>query len=162
MCVCVLLVCCCVCLRTHGLSAALMRLQHPCALSGEQCSGALQSPTEAEWKLVRERCLIDERVTYDSTVICKRHADEWLHWYKPARCAACPNPLSASGSMPCPEWMREQLGAHHGTFVHVRPCYKAAVARRRRQTTDTQPMEVEQENISPPQNFQLDVRQHTN
>jgi hypothetical protein len=126
-------------------------LQHPCALRGEQCSGALQSLTEEEWELVRGRCTIDERVVYDSAVICKHHVNEWLHRYKPSRCAACPNPLSSSGSMPCPDWMREQLGANHGTAVHVRPCYKAAVAAKKQQTADSRPMEVEQENIFPSQ-----------
>jgi len=107
----------------------------------------MQSLTEAEWELVRGRSAIDERVVYDSAVMCKRHVNEWLRRYKPTRCAACPNPLSSSGSMPCPDWMREQLGAQQGAAVHVRPCYKAAVAARKRQTADTQPMEVEQENI---------------
>jgi len=159
--VCVLLVCCAVCSRTHGLPAVLMRMQHPCALSSEQCSGALQSLTEEKWELVRGRCATDERVTYDAAVICKRHADEWLHWYKPTRCAACPRPLSSSARMPCPEWMREQLGAPHGAFVHVRPCYLEAVAAKKQQTADTQPMEVEQENELPNKTFQLDVSQHT-
>ncbi len=128
-----------------------MRMQHPCALSSEQCSRALQSLTEEEWELVRGRCAIDERVTYDAAVICKRHADEWLHWYKPTRCAACPNPLSSSAWRPCPEWMREQLGAQQGAFVHERPCYKAAVAAKKQLAADTQPMEVEQGNIFPSQ-----------
>jgi hypothetical protein len=156
-CVYVLLVCCAVCLCTHGLSTVLMCVQHPCALSGEQCSGALQSLTKAEWKLVRGRCAIDERATFDSAVICKRHSDEWLHWYKPQRCAACPQPLSSSGSMPCPEWLREQLGAHHGAFVHKRSCYETALAAKKQHAADTQPMVVEQENIPPQPTFHIDV-----
>jgi len=135
-----------------------MRLQHPCALGGEQCSGALQSLTEEEWELVRGRCAIDERVVYDSAVMCKRHVNEWLHRYKPTRCAACPQPLSSSGSMPCPDWMREQLGAHHGAFVHKRPCYERALAAKKQQTVNTQPMEVEQENNPPQPTFHIDVR----
>jgi hypothetical protein len=159
--VCVLFVCCAVCSRTHGLFAVLMRMQHPCALGGEQCGGALQSLKEEEWELVRGRCAIDERVVYDSAAICKRHVDEWLHWYKPTRCAACPRPLSSSARRPCPEWMREQLGAQHGAFVHERPCYKAAVEAKKRQAADPQPMEVEQENRPPQPTFQIDVSQHT-
>ena len=135
-------------------------LQRPCALSSEQCSGALQSITEEEWRLVRERCTIDERVTYDAAVICKRHADEWLHRYKPKRCAACPMPLSSSARMPCPEWMREKLGAQHGAFVHVRPCYLEAVTAKKQQTAGTQPMEVEPETISPSQFYPLTSVSH--
>ena len=106
---------------------------------------------------MRGRCTIDQRAIHDSAVICKRHADEWLHRYQPTRCAACPRPLSSSGSMPCPEWMREQLAAQHGASVHVRPCYKAAVAAKKQQAADTQPMEVEPENNPPPPTFQIDV-----
>jgi hypothetical protein len=115
----------------------------------------MQSLTEEEWKLVRGRCTIDERVVYDSAVICKRHADEWLHWYKPTRCAACPQPLSSSACRSCPEWMREKLGTHHGAFVHVRPCYRATVAVQKRQTANTQPMEVETEDNFPSQSSPL-------
>ena len=130
-------------------------LQHPCALGGEQCGGALQSLTEEEWELVRGRCAIDERVTYYSAVICKRHVNEWLHRYKPTQCAACPHPLSSSGSMPCPDWLREKLGSHRGAFVHKRPCYEKALAAKKQQAADTQPMEVEPEDILSPQSCPL-------
>lgn len=56
--------------------------------------------------------------------------------------------------------MREQLGAQHGTFVHKRPCYEKALAAKKQQAADTQPMEVEQENNPPPPSFHNDVRQH--
>ncbi len=156
-CVCVLLVRRAVCCVMDGICCAWMRLQHPCALGGEQCGGALQSLTEEEWELVRGRCAIEARPSYDSAVICKRHVNEWLHRYKPTRCAACPRPLSSSARMPCPEWMRKQLGAHHGAFVHVRPCYLEAVAAKKEQAADTQPMAVEQENSPPQPTFHIDV-----
>ena len=104
---------------------------------------------------MRGRCAIDERVVYDSAVICKRHVDEWLHWYKPTQCAACPQPLSSSGSMPCPEWMREQLAAQHGAAVHERPCYENALAAKKQQAADTQPTEVEPEDMFPSQSCPL-------
>ena len=134
-----------------------MRVQHPCALSGEQCGGALQSLSEEEWQLVRGRCAINGQSIYDSPLVCKRHADEWLHRYKPTQCAACPQPLSASGSMACPEWLRQQLGAHHGAAVHKRPCYQNALAAKKQQADATPPMQVEQENRPPPLPFQIDV-----
>ena len=115
----------------------------------------MQSLTEEEWKLVRGRCTIDERVVYDNAVICKRHADEWLHWYKPTRCAACPQPLSSSACRPCPEWMREKLGAHHGAFVHKRPCYEKALVAKSQQAADAESMEVEQESSFPSQSRPL-------
>src|SRR4029078_7753663 len=104
---------------------------------------------EEEWELVRGRCAIEARTSYDSAVICKRHVNEWLHRYKPTQCAACSRPLSSSARMPCPEWMREKLGAHHGAFVHVRPCYINAVAAKKKQVSSNQPMAVNPENISP-------------
>jgi hypothetical protein len=58
--------------------------------------------------------------------------------------------------------MRKQLDAQHGTFVHVRPCYKAAVAEKKRTTADPQPIEVEQENNPPPSSFKIDVSQQIN
>jgi len=159
-----LCVCCsCAALCVGALMACLLyscTLQHPCALSGEQCGGALQSLTEEEWKLLRGRCAISERATYDAAVVCKRHADEWRHWYKPPRCAACPRPLSASAWRPCPEWMREQLGAQHGAAVHKRPCYEKALAAKKQRAADPQPMEVEQENKPPQPTFHIDVSQH--
>lgn len=135
-------------------------LQRPCALSNDRCGGVLQSLTEEEWKTVRERCIIDGRHTYDSTVMCKHHVNEWLHRYKPTSCAACPRPLSASSSMQCPEWMRQQLNTHHGAFVHVRPCYYEALAARKQRAADTRPVEVQQENEQPKRTFQIDVSQH--
>jgi hypothetical protein len=54
--------------------------------------------------------------------------------------------------------MREQLGAEHGAFVHKRPCYEKALAAKKQQAADTQPMEVEQENNPPPPTFRIDVR----
>jgi len=56
--------------------------------------------------------------------------------------------------------MREQLATQHGAFVHVRPCYKAAVEAKKRQAADPRPMEVEQENRPPQPTFHIDVRQH--
>ncbi len=159
---CVLLVCCAVCCVVAGSGQYWLISQHPCVIAGSSCNGLLHPLTEHEAQLVRERCLADGRQHANAAVICKRHFNELLQRYKPTRCAACPTPLSASGSMPYPEWMREQLCAHHGSFVHVRPCYKAAVAAKKRQAADTQPMEVEQENIAPPPTFQVDVSQHTN
>ena len=106
---------------------------------------------------MRERCTIDERVTYDAAVICKRHADEWLHRYKPKRCAACPMPLSSSAWRPCPEWMREQLHAHHGAFVHKRPCYEKALSAKKQQVSNNQPMEMAKENEQSNTPFTLDV-----
>lgn len=58
--------------------------------------------------------------------------------------------------------MREQLDAPHGTFVHERPCYKAAVAEKKRTAADPQPIEVEQENKPPPSSFKIDVSQQNN
>ena len=62
--------------------------------------------------------------------------------------------------MPCPEWLRGQLGASHGAFVHKRPCYQTALAEKKQQAADQQPMEVEQENSPPLPSFQINVRQH--
>jgi len=138
----------------HALS------QHRCVIGGDACGGELQSLTDEEWRVVRGRCIIDGRHTYDNTAICKRHTDELLHRYKPTVCAACPRPLSASSSMQCLEWMREQLGAHHGVFVHVRPCYYEALAVRKQRAANTQPVEVKQENEQPKRTFQIDVSQH--
>jgi hypothetical protein len=144
-----------------GFCCEWTRCQHPCALSGEQCGGTLQSLTEGEWSLLRSRCAIAERMVHDSSVVCKRHANEWVHRYKPTRCAACPAPLSSSGWRLCPEWLREQLGAEHGATVHERPCYKEAVAAKKQQVADTQPSEVKQE-IQPSQpTFHIDVSDHT-
>jgi hypothetical protein len=111
---------------------------------------------------VRGRCAIDEGIVYDSAVICKRHVNEWLHRYKPTQCAACPQPLSSSASMACPEWLRQQLGAHHGASLHKRPCYEKALAAKKQQAADTQLIKVEPDNNPPQQAFQLDVCQHTN
>ena len=159
LCVCCSCGVCCVCPLMACFSYSCI-LQHTCAIGGDQCGGVLQSLTDEEWRVVRGRCIIDDRCTYDSTVICKHHVDELLHWYKPKRCAACPRPLSASANMQCPEWMREQLHAHHGTFVHIRPCYKEAVAVKKQQAANTLPVEVKQENEQPKQTFQINVRQH--
>jgi len=106
------------------------------------------------------RCEMDGRRVLDSaTQMCLKHVNELLRRYKPTKCAACPQPLS-SGGMPCPEWLREQLGAHHGAFVHMRPCYEKTLAAKKQQAADTQPMEVEQENISPSQTSPLTSVSH--
>jgi hypothetical protein len=143
-----------------GFRCAWMRLQHPCALAGEQCGGALQSLKEEEWQLVQSRCAVDKQPVYKSVVICKRHANRWLHRWQPTRCAACLQPLSSSAAMPCPEWLRERLGAAHGAVVHVRPCYKEAVAARKQAAPNKQPMKVETENTPPAPSFQIDVSLH--
>ena len=100
--------------------------------------------------------------TQETRSICQRHHDQWLQHYKPTRCAACPVPL-ASAARPCPEWLREELQALHGAFVHLRPCYLEAVARRKQKTNHTsEPMETEEENIPTQQtNFQIDVSDFT-
>ena len=136
-------------------------MQSQCAVRGDRCDAVLQRMTAAEEQLLHGRCEMDGQAVQNSPVICKKHGNEWLHRYKPTRCAACPRRLSSSGSMPCPEWMRVQLAAQHGAFVHVRPCYKAAVEAKKRQAADPQPMEVEQENRPPAPTFQIDVSQHT-
>ena len=117
--------------------------------------------TAAEEQLLHGRCEMDGQAVQNSPVICKKHGNEWLHRYQPTQCAACPTPISSSGRRPCPEWLREQLGAHHGAFVHKRPCYEKALAAKKQQAADTQPMEMEQENELPNKTFQLDVSQHT-
>jgi len=127
---------------------------------GGQCDSILQRMTNEEQQMLHGRCAIDGQATQDATVICKKHGNEWLHRYKPTRCAACPNPLSISASRPCPEWMREQLNTHHGAFVHKRPCYEKALAAKKQQAVGTQPMEVEQENQQQRHTFQINVRQH--
>ena len=157
---CVLLVLCVLCGVMAVLRGRWLILQHPCVIGGHSCNGVLHSLTDEEWKLVQGRCQFDERITYESSVICKRHFNELLQRYKPTRCAACPQPLSASASRPCPEWMREQLHAHHGAFVHKRPCYENALAARKQPAADTRPVEVQQENEQPQQTFQIDVSQH--
>ena len=107
------------------------------------------------------RCASDGNVqTQDAQSICQLHHDRWLQHYKPTTCAACPNPLSISASRPCPEWMREQLITHHGTFVHVRPCYLEAVRAKKQRAANSEPMEVEKENEQPKQTFHIDVSQH--
>jgi hypothetical protein len=106
---------------------------------------------------------MEARVPYDTAVVCKRHVDEWLHRYKPTKCAACPQPLTSSGSMPCPEWMRKQLAAQHGAFVHKRPCYETALAAKNQQAADTQPIAEKQATISPCQSYhsrQSAMRRH--
>lgn len=113
--------------------------------------------SEEQYLQVVGRCAVHGMQTQDSRSICQLHHDRWVHRYKPTQCAACPQPLSASGSMPCPEWMREQLDAHHGAFVHVRPCYKAAVAAKKQQAGNNQPMEMEEENEQPNKQFTQDV-----
>ena len=118
--------------------------------------------TTDEEQLLHSRCAMDGQATQDSAVICKKHGNEWLQRYKPTKCAACPQPLSSSGSMPCPDWLREKLGAHHGAFVHKRPCYEKALAAKKQQAADTQPMEVEQENNPHQPTFHIDVSQHRN
>jgi hypothetical protein len=90
--------------------------------------------------------------TEQSCHLQEARGNEWLHRYKPTRLRCLP---AASGNMPCPEWMRQQLGAHHGAFVHVRPRYKSAVAAKKQQAADNQPMEVEPTPIFPCQLFQL-------
>jgi len=117
--------------------------------------------SEEQYLQVVGRCASDGNVqTQDTRNICQLHRDRWLQHFKPTKCAACPQPLSASASRPCPEWMREQLHAHHGAFVHVRPCYLEAVAAKKQPAADTRPMEVQQENEQPNKTFQIDVRQH--
>ena len=144
----------------HGCDCACMLSQHQCVIGGDVCGGELCSLTDEQWRVVRERCIIDGRHTYDNTVMCKRHVDELLHRYNPTVCAACPHPLSASASRPCPEWMREQLHTHHGAFVHVRPCYYEAMAAKKQRATNALPVEVEQENEQPQQQFTVDVSTH--
>jgi len=103
---------------------------------------------------------MDSRCVLDSaTQMCLKHVNELLRRYKPTKCAACPQPLS-SAWRPCPEWMSEQLGAPHGAFVHVRPCYLEAVTAKKQQTAGTQPMEVEPETISPSQFYPLTSVSH--
>ena len=92
-----------------------------------------------------------------ATQMCLKHVNELLRRYKPTQCAACPRPLSSSASRPCPEWIREQLHAHHGAFVHKRPCYEKALAAKKQLTVAPQSMEVEQENIPPQLTFHIDV-----
>ena len=95
------------------------------------------------------RCEMDGRRVLDSaTQMCLKHVNELLRRYKPTKCAACPQPLSSAWRS-CPEWMREQLNAQHGAFVHVRPCYLNAVAAKKKQASNNQPMAVNPENISP-------------
>ena len=120
-----------------------------CVCRDGSCSGLQRTLSEEQYLQVAGRCAIEGNVqTQDTRSICQQHHDRWLQHYKPTRCAACPQPLSTTGSMPCPEW--------------VRPCYKAAVAAKKKQAADTQPMEVEQENDPPQPTFHIDVRQHTN
>ena len=104
---------------------------------------------------MRGRCAIDDRVVYNSAVVCKQHVDEWLHRYKPTKCAACPRSLSSSAWRPCPEWLREQLAAQHGAFVHERPCYREAVAAKQRQAADPQPIKCGCHSISRCQSLSL-------
>ncbi len=87
-----------------------------------------RSLSEEQYKQVVGRCAVEGMQTQDSRSICQLHRDRWLQHYKPTKCAACPQPLSSSAWRPCPEWMREQLGVHHGAFVHKRPCYEKALA----------------------------------
>ena len=128
-------------------------------MRGDRCDAVLQRMTAAEEQLLHGRCAMDGQAAQNSPVICKKHGNEWLHRYKPTRCAACPQPLSTAWR-PCPEWMREKLGAHHGAFVHVRPCYLEAVTAKKQQTAGTQPMEVEPETISPSQFYPLTSVSH--
>ena len=106
---------------------------------------------------VTGRCAVEGVQTQDSRSICQLHHDRWLQHFKPTQCAACPRPLSSSASRPCPEWMRKQLHAHHGAFVHKRPCYEKALAAKKQLTVAPQSMEVEQENIPPQLTFHIDV-----
>ena len=156
MCVCCSWCVCCV----VWCAGSPVRAQVWCVCRSRECAGTQRSLSEEQYLQVVGRCAVEGMQTQDSHSICQLHHDRWIHRYKPTKCAACPQPLS-SAWRPCPEWMREQLHTHHGAFVHERPCYKEAVARRTRQAADTQP-EVEQENEQPNinQTFQLDVRQH--
>jgi len=95
-------------------------------------------------------------LTQDTRSICQTHHDKWLQHYKPTRCAACPEPLSTA-TRPCPEWLREKLQAQQGAFVHERPCYKEAVAARKKAQETSSPMEEDKENLASASKFEIDV-----
>ncbi len=137
-----------------------MRSQAWCICRDGCCSGMQRSVDEQQYLQVIGRCMVDAVQTQDSRSICQQHHDRWLQHYKPTRCAACPTPL-ASAARACPEWLREQLGAAHGSYVHVRPCYLDAVAQRKqanRSSHTSDSVETEPENIPPPAStFQIDV-----
>lgn len=111
--------------------------------------------SEEQYLQVAGRCAMEGMQTHNSRSICQRHHDQWLQHFKPAQCAACPQPLSVSGWRRCPEWRRKQLGAQHGAFVHKQPCYEEALAAKKQQAADPQPMEVKPAPIFPCQSFQL-------
>ena len=132
-----------------------------CVCRDGGCAGSHRTLSDEQYLQVAGRAATDgDTQIQDTRSICQLHHDRWLHRYKPTKCAACPQPLSACGSMQCPEWMREQLNAHHGAFVHKRPCYEKALAAKKQPAANTLPAEVEQENEQPQQTFQIDVSQH--
>ena len=141
--------CSCAALCTLRFPRRCVRSQGWCVRRDGCCSGIQRTLSEEQYLQMMGRCAEEGVQTQDSRSICQHHHDRWLQHFKPTKCAACPRPLSSSGSMPCPEWMREQLNAQHGAFVHVRPCYLNAVAAKKQQASNNQPMAVNPENISP-------------
>lgn len=115
--------------------------------------------SDEQHKVISERAhhTVGSRTPVDTRTICQSHWDRWWKRWRPTQCAACLKPLAASGSMLCPEWMRQQLGAQHGASVHDRPCYRQAVAAKKPQSANTQPMEVTQEIAIRQPTFQLNV-----
>ncbi len=131
-----------------------------CVCRSRECLGTQRSLSEEQYLQVVGRCAMEAVQTQDSRSICQLHHDRWVHRYKPTQCAACPQPLPASASMLCPKWLREQLAAHHGARVHVRPCYLAAMAAKKQQASNNQPMEIEEENEQSNKPFTVDVSTH--
>jgi hypothetical protein len=93
----------------------------------------VQGVTEEQWQLVSARLHADEGGgAYDSRALCRRHADKWLYRYCPPSCALCVHPVSAAGgSKLAPHWIRTETRAPKGSRVHLVPCYRDALARRK-------------------------------
>lgn len=121
-------------LRAWCDATALPSLQQVrCLCPAGDCppSAVLHALTDEQWRVVAARCTADAHTNVrDTRWICQFHYDRWLHRYRPQQCAVCQQPLSSS-ALACPEWLREQLHAHTGSFMHKRPCYEQALGQRK-------------------------------
>lgn len=120
-----------------------LRVLHPvrgairaCAVV-QRCALRLASPCSSRLQVLRPdlRVLLDRRCgevrVKESTVICQKHADQFIHRWAAPSCAICQDP-SRPSMRPCPLWLRLKLVLPSGALVHHSPCYRNELARRER------------------------------
>lgn len=92
------------------------------------CRGRRQRLTEEMRALLARRCtaVTDDR----STVICQKHANEWILRPRALQCLICKQPIIKQPTRDAPLWLAALFGGLPGSPMHYRPCYCAELAKR--------------------------------